>query len=294
MHEKRLLIFAVIGGDIRHAKLAELLAAEGHEVRVFALDRYAFTPAIKSYALAKEACKGVNCVIMPMPLTREQGMLNAPLSGESHDLTDLFSAVEPGTVTLAGVIKEDALSLAKTWNIRLIDYFLREELAISNAAITVEGAIQIAMEELPITINQSKCLVIGNGRIGKMLAEKLRALGAKTWVMARKPVDLAHIRIAGHIPLTVSTLDWELEQFQIIFNTAPALILGRQQLRKINSKALIIDVASRPGGVDWAAAQELGVRAKHALSLPGKVAPVTSAEIILETINYILEEEGVR
>ena len=46
-----------------------------------------------------------------------------------------------------------------------------------------------------------------------------------------------------------------------------------------------------PGGVDFDSAQRMGITAIHALSLPGKVAPKTSGEIIKNTIFNILEEE---
>lgn len=38
------------------------------------------------------------------------------------------------------------------------------------------------------------------------------------------------------------------------------------------------------------AAKELGIRALLALSLPGKVAPTTSAEFIKETLTHVLKE----
>lgn len=38
----------------------------------------------------------------------------------------------------------------------------------------------------------------------------------------------------------------------------------------------------------------LGVRVIWALSLPGKVAPVSAAEIIKDTVFNILEERGVQ
>ena len=53
-----------------------------------------------------------------------------------------------------------------------------------------------------------------------------------------------------------------------------------------------MDLASKPGGVDMEAASRLGVRVIWALSLPGKVAPVTAGKIIRDTIYHILNELG--
>ena len=49
----------------------------------------------------------------------------------------------------------------------------------------------------------------------------------------------------------------------------------------------------RSAGVDLEAAKELGVKVIWALSLPGKVAPVTAGEMIKNTVLNIINEMGV-
>ena len=71
-----------------------------------------------------------------------------------------------------------------------------------------------------------------------------------------------------------------------------SLILDREVLRHAGPGCLVIDLASRPGGVDFEAAKELGVRVIWALGLPGKVAPVTAGLAIRDTIYHILNELG--
>jgi len=78
--------------------------------------------------------------------------------------------------------------------------------------------------------------------------------------------------------------------FEIIFNTIPAVVLERAYLQRLNSDTLIVDLASTPGGTDFIAAKELGISAIHALSLPGKVAPKTAGEILSRTIPLLLEK----
>jgi len=53
---------------------------------------------------------------------------------------------------------------------------------------------------------------------------------------------------------------------------------------------LVIDLASNPGGVDREAIKEMKIKFVLALSLPAKVAPVTSAEFIKDTIYNIYSE----
>ena len=54
------------------------------------------------------------------------------------------------------------------------------------------------------------------------------------------------------------------------------------------SKSLI--PLSLPGGTDFAAAEELGLHAEHALALPGRCAPQTAGALIAQTVLAILEE----
>ena len=165
---------------------------------------------------------------------------------------------------------------------------------IANAVPTAEGAIELAISETPITIHNSKCLVMGYGKVGKALSRALSALGAHTYVQARKYADLALIENHGCHPLTMNEAKTHIGDFDIIFNTIPALVLDADTLRAVSRKALIIDLASKPGGVDFSAAKQIGLNVVWALSIPGKVAPVTAGLIIKDTITNILTEIEVQ
>ena len=89
---------------------------------------------------------------------------------------------------------------------------------------------------------------------------------------------------------TVHDLDKHLGKFDIIINTIPFQILDNDRLDLLKKDILIIDLASNPGGVDRKSAKEKNIKLIWALSLPGKVAPVTSAEFIKETLYHALKE----
>lgn len=164
---------------------------------------------------------------------------------------------------------------------------------IGDALPTAEGAIQIALEELPITLHGCRALVLGYGRLGRALAPRLAGLGARVSVAARKWSDLAWIENAGfHAEHSGELRGW-LCAFDLIINTVPGRLLGEEALAELKPGCLVIDLASKPGGVDLAAARRLGVHAVWALSLPGKVAPVTAGKCIRSTIYNILNELGV-
>lgn len=174
--------------------------------------------------------------------------------------------------------------------LRICDYLRREDFAVANALPTAEGAVQIAMENYSGTIFNSKCLVIGYGRIGKILSRMLKALNAKVTVSARKNDHLRYIQADGNSFVRTEDIK-SLEKYDLVFNTVPRLIIDKQVLAKTNTETLIIDLASAPGGVDFSAAERLGVKVIHALSLPGKCAPKAAGEIISDTILDIFKEE---
>ena len=198
--------------------------------------------------------------------------------------------MRPGQLLFGGKPDESLIKLALEKHIDIFDYFGREEFAIRNAVPTAEGALQLAMEELPITLSGSRCIVLGYGRIGKLLSHMLRDLHARVQVAARSQRDLAWIRTLGMEPVKYPHLSQVLSQADVVFNTVPSPILGREELQALKPNALVIDLASRPGGVDFATANLLGVKVIWALSLPGKVAPLTAAEIICDTILNMIEE----
>lgn len=284
---------AVLGGDLRQAFLAQLLQADGHTVTISALERHPFGPEIQSAGAPDFGLSDAQAVILPMPVVRDEKRLNAPLSNTSYHIDAILDAVPPGMPVLGGAIGAAIRARAGQNRLRLFDYLEREELAIRNAVPTAEGAIQLAMEELPITIQGARALVIGNGRIGRLLAGKLSCLGAAVSVSARSPRDFACIEAAALTALDTRALTGCLGAFDLVVNTVPARVLGAAELAELPADCLVIDLASKPGGVDFAAAQALGRRTVWALSLPGKVAPVTAARAIRDTVYTILQGEDI-
>ena len=163
----------------------------------------------------------------------------------------------------------------------------------ANTVPTCEGAIQLAMEQTAFTLQGARCLVIGNGRIGSLLAHKLQVLGAAVTVSARSARDFAKIATAGLSALDTRQLAGGLAEFDLIFNTVPAPVLGAAELAGLTPPCLVIDLASLPGGVAADAPLPQGCRVLHALSLPGRVAPLSAARAVRDTVLTMLKEEGI-
>ena len=283
--------FAVIGGDLRQARLAQCLLRDGHSVCLWGIDPQDLPDGITPCADLGHALEDTDCVILPLPAATADGLISTPLSGSRLMPGELFARIPRGALCFGGRISPSLWAAAREAGIDLTDYFDREELTVLNAIPTAEGAIQIAMEKLPITLHGSRCLVIGHGRIGRVLSAMLRGLGAQVTVSARRWEDLAWIRAEGHTPARTGELREILPRFDVVFNTVPARLLEEPLLRKLRPDALCIDLASAPGGIDQAAAARLGRHCLRALSLPGKVAPYTSGEIVYHTVMNLLQEK---
>ena len=283
--------FSFVGGDMRTVSLASAMVRDGHEISCFALENAPDFTECQLAPCLRECVSGTDCVVLPLPVLDVRGKLNAPLSGASYNAEDIMRTLPRDAVICGGRADRSLLTLAEELGLDFTDYFAREELVALNALATAEGAISLILRSSPRTIWDSNVLILGFGRIGRMLAERLRPLGAHVSVSARKAGDMAYIRALGCETLDTRTLGPELGRFHTVINTVPARVLGREQLELMNRNVLCIDLASRPGGVDFEAARELERNVIWALGLPAETAPETAGRIIKETVLNILHEK---
>ena len=266
---------------------------DGCTVRVFGLERMPGIDRLPICPTLAETLADADCVVAPLPFCDEMLTVTAPFSAHPVAVTALLDAMHPSSVLLCGKLQKEAAALAQSRGIEVFDYLEREEFAVLNAVPTAEGAICIAMDELSVTIDHAKCLVVGFGRIGKLLASKLKSLGADVTVSARKCSDLAWIRAYGYKPAETGALRGHLGGYDVIFNTVPLRLFGDKWLSELDETTLCIDLASKPGGFDMDAAARRSVKVIWALSLPGKVAPLTAGAIVRDTVMNILRENNI-
>lgn len=280
--------FAVLGGDRRQVALAESIASDGYTVYAVGFDQISFQGEVRKAPLDEAAAKCEN-IILPLPVTNDGVRLNIVYSDAEIILDDDFARRMQHKQVFGGMMGR-LYPTSELWDsIDTNDYYTREELIVQNAVPTAEGAIGIAIREFPGTVHGSRCLVAGFGRVGKMLASMLHGLGAKVTAAARSKADLAWIASYGYTPVALERM-CAGEEYDLIFNTVPAMVFSRKVLSKLRNSPLIIDLSSMPGGVDYEAAEKMQLKVIHALSLPGKVAPRAAGESIKNTIYNIMEE----
>ncbi|MBR5808542.1 MAG: dipicolinate synthase subunit DpsA [Clostridia bacterium] len=274
----------IIGGDLRQKKLKELFLKDGYAVETIGLSEEEFD---------LNTLKTADIAIFPMPMSFDNVYINAPFSKKQIVLREALENLPENCFVLGGCMSKDTEEILTKRGLKFADYYEREELIVKNAIPTAEGALEIAFSEMPMTIFGAKCLVIGYGRVGKVMAKKLKALEAKVTVSARKYADFAWIEEGGMNAIHTEDLPLFAGDFDLIINTVPFMVLTEEVLKRVRDDALIIDLASKPGGVDFKSAKRMGRNVIWALSLPGKCAPVTSGVIIKDAITNILAETGV-
>ena len=266
--------FAVIGGDARQRCLLRQLRGLGFPASAYRV------PDTEDSAPDLSGCvRGANVLILPMPA----------LAGNSVPLADILDAAAPDALICGGMLGP-AEALLRTRGFSFLDYAKDETLLLQNAELTAEAALPLLLEGLPCPLAGSRMLVCGFGRIGKLLARKLKALGVDVTVSARKPQDLELARILGYRRVRTGSLTDALAQYDGIVNTVPAPVIGPEQLPSIRASCVLLELASLPGGF-CAEAQALPGYLT-ARGLPGKYAPETAAAIIRRAIfrNLDLEE----
>lgn len=283
---------SIIGGDLRIVKLAELLAKDNFKIKTYAIEEaeeLSKIQKIEKCNTLNETIENAEIVIGPIPLSSNNIQINTPFSKKIITLEELAKKIK-NKKFIAGNIKKEFYEYNKNNGSEIIDLLEKEELTILNTISTAEGAIQIAMEETIKTLHSSNILILGFGRVGKTLANMLKGIGANVYCEARKNEDLAWIKTYGYEPIDLNNLNENLNKFDIIMNTIPSLILKEKEINCLKKDCLLIDLASSPGGIDIKVAKENKIKTIWALALPGKVAPLTSAEFIRDTIYNILEK----
>lgn len=263
--------FLIIGGGVRLEKACEAFIRQGYAAEIY-----------KGVTALKTAIDNADVILLGLPASKDDVYVNTD-EDMKISLRDISALCTKRKLLLGGRFSEKAKALFDIYSVRWADYAASEEFEILNAVPTAEGAIQIAMEEFPFTVHSSKTVVTGFGKVAKALSVRLKALGSECTIVARSPNARAEAESMGFKAVDFSHLPALAKNGQILFNTVPALVCDRSVLSQLTPAQGIIDLASKPGGVDLDAAKTFGVNVVWALGLPGKVAPATAGEIIQKT-----------
>lgn len=222
--------------------------------------------------IAENPAFDVTHLLLPVPSFEADGSVRG-----GGDFGQIRSSLPKDVTVIGGNLTHPLLEQE-----RKIDLLEDAHYVAQNAALTADGAIRLAAAKLPAAFCDCPVLVIGWGRIGKCLAQMLRAMGAQVWVAARKAEDLAMLEALDYRSISVGQIHTMIAHWRVIFNTAPAPVLTKEELSACTKDCIKIDLASKRGlegeDVIWAR------------GIPGKMLPEASGKLIAECM---LRREGL-
>lgn len=279
--ENRDGIILFVGGDKRQGNIYKSLLKSYQQCRIIAYGENEYSDSTVETA---------EIIVLPTVATADGETVSTPLYNKTVQLSNLFSHAMRCKCIIAGMASSALIEKAASYGIDCYEYVSDQGFKTLNAIPTAEGALAIAAENSDITIWNSKCLVIGCGCIGRRLAELLKALGANVTVSARKPHDAAFIKANNYCFTETKAVSENIGDFDFIFNTVPHRVIANKALLGLKEKTVVIELASKPYGIDFDAAKDAKCRVIAAPSLPGRFSPVTAAEIAKTAIERIIKE----
>ncbi len=263
-----LLRYAVIGGGIRFAHLAQMLNEEGSSAAGF------FHENAGGEKYAPKDISKYSVIISGWPM-------RFPLSDDEIKQEEIMQNIEPGSVLLLCGPK---FPKEKRWDLQYVNLWADETLLRENAYITAQGAVASALKRKNIPLNGAKCAVIGYGRIGQGLCEILLGAGADVSVLSNTENKRRRAAESGARAFDLTHAAEILKDQRYIFSTPPANVLDEDILSSINKEALLMDLASPPYGFDLEKAQKMGIDACREPGLPDRYCPVSAARVLYHAI----------
>lgn len=275
--------FAIVGGDKRTASMAQVFALKGYEVVCYGTAENPCHEKIHYALTLQEAVSKAPVIVCGIPFAQEDALYFTDNSIHVP-LTELQRMLRKMHKIFGGVISEDFRRGCEKRGIDCYDFMLDEPLAIYNAIATAEGAILEALLHKNTHLHQSNVLVLGYGRCGRVLADKLSGLSARVTVCSKQHQELASAEALGFSVMPLAKLPKSIKRFEYIFNTIPSTVLTENVLRNMKADSLIIDIASNRVGADYVTAENLNRKILFCPGLPGKYAPFSCAENLADFV----------
>ncbi len=282
MDDTKSLEFWVVGGDGRYPWAVQALQDSGLNIKTWGV------PGLEDQADGpQEALAQADIALLPIKPFRGEWM---QLGDRELEWALLPRQMKSRATLIAGDFPDEAENWLKSQGIWCGSILENEKYLMENAAVTAEGALYLALELLNRTLWGAEILVIGWGRIGRFLAGKLTALGAKVTVTARRESQWAELESLGFRPEETGRYHQGLEQYDLIVNTVPAAVLTMEQIRQTKPECQLIELASLPGGLPLETEQVRRIRV--ARGVPGKMFPQTAGQQLAEAVWSVLSREG--
>ncbi|MDD6057728.1 MAG: dipicolinate synthase subunit DpsA [Clostridiales bacterium] len=268
--------------DMRQVYLAEILTKKGRSVRCLDIRNSETVP--EQMEKLKGFLAEADMLILPIPVSK------VPDQKRLNDI--LNKSLMQGTLVLGGCFTPEQKAFFEGRDIHFLDFMEDTVVTEENAVATAEGVIAELVNNSPYNIDEAKILVTGYGCCGRAIAVRLKGLGARVTVLARRREARKEAKKDGFYAVDFAFGPEEAMGAAMLVNTVPAPVVTRAMIQELPRDAYILDIASMPGGCDFACAKECGIRADLVLGIPGKYAPKESAHILERAIDRFALREG--
>lgn len=191
--------------------------------------------------------------------------------------SELALQLENDSYLFCNTLSSEVAKIIEDKNITHINMLNDETFLFKNAYVTAEGALSYIIMNTPTTLHNMPILVMGYGRVGKSVVKMLRDNYASVSVATDDPNEAAQASICAVKVYSTDEITEKLNDYAAIVNTIPKLLLKGERIELVSKDCFILDLASKPGGVDFDYAKSIGINCMHALGVPGKIAPKTAA-----------------
>lgn len=196
-----------------------------------------------------------------------------------------LSTLAEGSALLCGSLPTSHIALLDDRGIKHCNLLLDEVYAVENAIQTGEAALMLIIRATNTSIFTQKLFIFGFGRLGKALAKLFSDLGLNFAVCTNDYYE----RASAHITCNqVYDLNAPLQDADVIVNTIPAKIFGKERIEKATKCCYILDLASF-SSLDNMDADSIGIPYDNALGLPGKYSPKSAGEILADAVFAIVQ-----
>ena len=282
---------AVVVGDERCLELARALSGWDVQVRAVGVPADRPVPGVRCLAALEQAVEDAEALVLPIGGVDPDGRVTRCLDPAEVRLdARCLRRLRPGGRVVAGGAPPYLREMADALGLRLVDLQEDEPFQLLNALVTAEGAVQLAMNHLPVTVHGSRTVVVGLGRCGYQIARLLQAMGSRVTAVAYGPVEEARAYAMGIRAVRPEEMGEAVRQADAVFNTAPAPVLTETVLAAMRRDAFIVDIASGSGGTDFEAARRFGIPFVHARALPVRTAPRTAGRLMAHRVMSLLRQ----
>jgi dipicolinate synthase subunit A len=283
---------AILGGDAREIEVIRGYLEACCRVRTYGV--IGGTPYDQlAVGSARNAVDGAQILVTPMPGPGPDDTLYAPHAPAPIAVTrELLAAAQPGAFYFGCWATATMHAAGEPLGIRFRHLVDDDELMVLHAISTAEGAIALTIQRTAHTIHNADALVIGYGRIGSLLARDLRGLGARVTIAARRRAVAVRAFADGYAvcQCTPEVLAAVIGRVDLTYTTAQEWLLTHAVLSQARPGALVMDLASPPGGMDHDAAHALGLNVVWARAQAGS-APRHAGHAQFRVMARILDAE---